>query len=133
MAKLFMPIKSPNRIHSENELDLDNTFVERRFGRSTHYLIFDTETEEKHLVPNTNHHFGGADSPAGIAKNNRANTVLAAHMGYGPYVNFNQNNIPIYQVEDNVAISDLINQLREGKLEKMAPITKGTCCSGGKH
>ena len=128
-----MPVKSPNGITTEQELDLDNTFVERRFGRSTHYLIFDTETEKKQLVPNTNHHFGGADTPAGIAKNNDVNTVLAAHMGYGPYVNFNQNKIPIYKVEDNVAISDLLAKLREGKLENMAPITKGTCCSGGKH
>lgn len=131
MAKLFMPIKSPDGVLSEKELDLNTTFVERQFGRSTHYLIFDTETEEKNLVANTNHHFGGTDSPVSIANKNQANIVLAAHMGYGPYLTFKESNIPIYQVGDNVTISDLINMLREGRLEKMSRVRKGTCCSSG--
>jgi len=116
----------------EDTPNLNELEIERRFGRTPFFLLIETENRSTKLLPNRNHHFNGNTSPYELAEENGVNTVLAAHLGYGPYVGFQERNIPILRADLHKSITDIIEEYSDGKLETLSAPEKGTCCSGTK-
>lgn len=132
MGKLFIPVKiETTSLQAPNSLE--NLTVERRFGRTPFYVLYDSETSEYRFVKNTNHHFSGTDTPWMVAAKSGADTVLAAHMGSKPYNGFQQSNISIYEVSENKPILNLIEDYKAGLLNLFKEPEEGSCCSGGNH
>ncbi|MHA2031892.1 MAG: NifB/NifX family molybdenum-iron cluster-binding protein [Candidatus Kariarchaeaceae archaeon] len=133
MTRLFIPVKINGSFKDNLKLNFNNIFVERRFGRSPFYLLADLETQNWKLIENTNHHFGGSDTPASIAFKFDADFVLASHMGYGPYVAFRNVNIPILQVNSEKPLGTLLKEFDISKYQQMEIPARGSCCSGAQN
>ncbi|MHA2028663.1 MAG: NifB/NifX family molybdenum-iron cluster-binding protein [Candidatus Kariarchaeaceae archaeon] len=133
MAKLFIPMKIRNNAKDNEKFDLEDLTVETRFGRTPYFMLIDSDSMKYEIIPNSNHHYGGRDSPVMIASKYNANVVLAAHMGHGPYVDFKSNHISVYQVGPNMSIKSAIEMFNSDELSQMKLPDIGTCCSGGKH
>ena len=133
MTRLLIPIKNNSDLVNRDFIDLNKLFVEPKFGRTPYYLIVDQIDQELKLIQNTNHHFGGTDTPVSIVAKNAVDTILAAQMGYGPYIGLRNNNVHIYQVESNLSVNLLINKFNSGELKTMQLPPEGMCCSGKRH
>jgi predicted Fe-Mo cluster-binding NifX family protein len=67
-------------IPTEGNGGLDDRVCEH-FGRSPTYTIYDTETGEVEILPNTSEHFGGSGLPAELLAQAGVNVVLCAGLG----------------------------------------------------
>lgn len=132
MTKLFLPIKSHSVIKESQTPNLDDLEIERRFGKTPFYLLYDTETEEIQFIPNTNHHFGGPDSPTDIVLRNKAEVVIANHMGLHPYSGFQRNGIGIKYTELNNPLKKIIELYNSNQLEEF-PTPGEKSCSDHNH
>ncbi len=133
MVKLYLPLKVNLGQKINNTAELDTLYVESKFGRTPLYLLLDTTTGERRIIENTNHHFGGNDSPPAIAINNGADAVLASHLGSRPYAGLKNAGIPVYLVDSNTSIDQLVKLYKSGDLSIMDEPGPGTCCSGRNH
>jgi predicted Fe-Mo cluster-binding NifX family protein len=131
MVKLLIPIKSDHNNEDllNEQTELNDLTVESKFGRSLHFLVYDTKNEDTKIILNQNQHFGGNIPPHILAKENNIDFVLAAHMGYHLYLGFKNNNISILQVDINKSVTSLINDYKQNRLFNLQEPKVGACCS----
>ena len=118
MARLFIPVKVPDgEIPSLDNLE---TFkLEQRFGKTPFYLLVDTSDFSFNLLRNQNHHFGGKIHPFQLAETNKADAVLASHMGSPPFKGFAKRNIPVYAVDSSLSVKQALDMFQKGQLSLM--------------
>lgn len=129
MTKLFIPVRKNDSFDENYDVDLHELYVEKQFGRTPYYLLADLKTKEWNLIQNTNHHFGGKDTPVSIAREQNADLVLASHIGYGPYTAFKKHNIPVLQTISNNSIQEILKGFNINEYDEIIPPAKGSCCS----
>ena len=123
MAKAILPIKA-----GENDIGISSAHLGKHFGRVPYYALFDSDTGEFSLVKNTNHHFGGTDTPADVVANAGATFVITSHLGSKPYNMFRERGITVLDANDADTVGDAARLWVEGKLQPMKEPEK-SCCS----
>lgn len=125
MTKIFAPLVTENR---EELKSLEDIHLEPRFGRAPVYILFDTNTQEFDIIPNTNHHFGGSDTPVSIVQRANPDYVLAPYLGSKPFRMISTTNIPIVQAIPNESFAEQLHKW--DTLHPMtAPPENSPCCT----
>lgn len=119
----------PVNVSDEGSLDYKAAAIDRRFGKVPYYVCFDSVTGEYELVRNTNHHFGGSDSPADVVEKAGAEFVIASHLGGKPFSMFKERGIEVLDAGDAKTVDEAVTLWLEGKLSPMAEPEHAGCCS----
>jgi predicted Fe-Mo cluster-binding NifX family protein len=85
------------------------------FGRVANYTIFDDETQEVTIIPNTSSHMGGTKLPAELLQEHNIDVMLCGGIGRRAIQLFEQFGIEIY-VGGQGSIKDVIDQYKNNKL-----------------
>lgn len=134
VSLLYLPLKvEPSALEHPKLEDLEKIYVEPAFGRTPYYLLYDTDNGHQEIINNTNHHFGGKDSPLDVIKRTKAEVIISSHLGSKPYNLFKSANYPILKVDQDQPFSEILKLYKEGKLTEMPLPEAGSCCSGGNH
>lgn len=81
-------------VPTEGQGGLDDR-VGEHFGRCPTYTIYDTETGEVEILPNTSEHMGGAGLPAQLLAQAGVDVVLCAGLGRRALALFEENGIEV--------------------------------------
>ena len=133
MTRLLIPIKKNDSFVGNIDLDLAELHLEPRFGRTPFYFLADLDSQEWELIQNTNHHFGGVDTPVSIASKHKVDLIFASHIGYGPYIGLKNKKIKILHVPNNESVNSIIDNFKLDLYNEITPPEKGMCCSGNNH
>ncbi len=125
MVRIIIPVKT----NGEGELDLKKISIDRHFGKVPFYACFDSVTGEYELVRNTNHHFGGSDTPADVVEKAGAKVVITSHLGGKPYSMFQERGIEVLDAGSAKTVEEAVTLWLEGKLAPMAAPDHEGCCS----
>lgn len=106
---------------------MDDT-VSQHFGRAPVYTVFDTETGEYSVVPNTSDHNGGVGLPTDLLAETGVDVMLCGGIGKSAAVMFQNMGIDVF-VGASGTINDAINAWKSGTLSKAAQ--DGNCGSHG--
>ncbi len=104
--------------------------VGQHFGKVLNYIIYDTETGETSILPNTSEHNGGVGLPPELMSENAVNVMLCGGLGTKAVAMFDQYGIEVF-VGAQGTIRDALNAWKEGKLEKANP--NNACTSHDHH
>lgn len=115
MTKLFFPIKED----SATAETLDQLTLERKFGKSTHYVVVDVTTNEFQILKNTNHHMGGTGCTSDIVSETQATAVVAAHMGAGAYQKLKAKDLPIFQGSLGLNGKDIVEKYHSNSFTEL--------------
>jgi predicted Fe-Mo cluster-binding NifX family protein len=123
MVKIFAPIKLNQ---NQDTFELENVFLNESFGRTPHYILFDTNNEQYDIIQNTNHHFGGNDTPMTIIARNQPDIVLASHLGTKPFNGINGLGVKIKRANAEIPLVNLFKSV--DKLEDLPEPLPGASC-----
>ncbi|RMG26688.1 MAG: hypothetical protein D6732_21035 [Methanobacteriota archaeon] len=124
MVRVIIPVK----VQEEGDFDLGKAEIDRHFGKVPFYACFDSVTGEYELVRNTNHHFGGTDTPADVVEKAGAKFVIASHLGGKPYSMFQERGIEVLDAGSAKVVDEVVRLWLEGKLSPMASPDHDGCC-----
>jgi len=88
------------------------------FGRCPYYTIFDDETGEVEILPNTSVHFGGEKQPPGLLKEKGVDILVCADLGRRAVGILSDAGIKVY-IGAEGTVEEALDEWREGKLEKV--------------
>jgi predicted Fe-Mo cluster-binding NifX family protein len=91
--------------------------VGEHFGRVPTYTIFDTETEQVEVIPNTSEHMGGRGYPPELLSKAGVNVMVCGGLGRRAIMMFEQMGIHVY-VGARGTVRDAIQMYRSGSLEE---------------
>ena len=95
--------------------------VSSRFGRCPYFMLYDTDTDEKEVFPNTSAtEAGGAGTSAAqtiVDKGVRA--VLSGRVGPKAFQVLSTAGVDIFLVKDGTSIEETVKLFKDGRLEKM--------------
>ncbi len=131
MTRLFLPLKL--RKDEKASTELKNLRLNKRFGHTRVYLLYDTENKSTMLINNENHHFGGKISPWTKAKENNVEVTIAPHLGSNPYKHLSNAGVKIFRGDENETLDIIVDRFLKGELEELPEPPEGTSCSGKKH
>ncbi|MCE7734871.1 MAG: hypothetical protein GPJ54_08350 [Candidatus Heimdallarchaeota archaeon] len=131
MVKLYFPIRVGEQLINQENVNLENLYPAKSFGRVPFYALVESNTAKTTLIPNTNHHFGGKDLPWDIAINSGADAILAVHMCERPYTKLKNYNVPIYGVDANNSLKQIVDAFNSGELKEIEAPEPGAGCSSG--
>ena len=100
-----------------------------RFGRSTYYLIYDSETSEVDIIDNpaVQARGGAGVQAAQIIGNNNADIVIAGFLGPNAANGLNALNLKIYQAPNqNITIQEVLNLYIQGNLNELSSANVGS-------
>lgn len=99
--------------------------VGQHFGKVLNYIMYDTETGEVSIIPNTSEHNGGVGLPPELMSKNGVNIMLCGGLGRKAVEMFEQYEIDVF-VGAQGTIQNALDAWREGKLQKA---TQDNACS----
>lgn len=85
------------------------------FGRVQNYTIYNDDTQEVTIIPNTSSHMGGTKLPAELLQEHNIDVMLCGGIGRRAIQLFEQFGIEIY-VGGQGMIKDVIDQFKNNKL-----------------
>jgi predicted Fe-Mo cluster-binding NifX family protein len=91
--------------------------VGQHFGKVLNYIVYDTQTGETSILPNTSEHNGGVGLPPELMSQNAVNIMLCGGLGRKAVAMFDEYGIEVF-VGAQGTIQDALNAWKEGKLEK---------------
>ncbi|WP_319508572.1 NifB/NifX family molybdenum-iron cluster-binding protein [uncultured Methanolobus sp.] len=103
--------------------------VGQHFGKVSYYTLYDTETKEATVIPNTSEHNGGTGLPPEIMAKEGVDIMLCGGLGRKAVVMFEQSGIEVY-IGATGTIQDAINAWESSGLKKA---TQDNSCSGHGH
>ncbi|WP_094226834.1 NifB/NifX family molybdenum-iron cluster-binding protein [Methanolobus psychrotolerans] len=103
--------------------------VGQHFGKVPYYALYDTETKEVSVIPNTSEHNGGIGLPPEIMAKEGVDIMLCGGLGSKAVIMFEQSGIDVF-IGATGTIQDAINAWESCKLTKA---TKDNSCSGHDH
>jgi predicted Fe-Mo cluster-binding NifX family protein len=103
--------------------------VGQHFGQVPNYTIYDTETKEVEILPNTSEHNGGVGLPPELMSKAGVHVMLCGGLGKKAVDMFERFEIDVF-VGANGLIKDAIESWNSGQLAKA---TKDNSCSGHDH
>jgi predicted Fe-Mo cluster-binding NifX family protein len=122
-----MRILAPIRLLQNYEkLELQRIYIEKSFGRTKNYLVFDTLTEEHQIIPNHNPHCG-KNNPLIVVTQTKPDIVLVANLGYQPYHGISALGVQIKQARTDIPIGLQFKFIQQ--LENFPIPLFGTTCT----
>lgn len=106
--------------------------VGQHFGKVLNYIIYDTESGEVSVLPNTSEHNGGVGLPPELMAKNGVNVMLCGGLGIKAVSMFEQYGIDVF-VGAQGTIQDALNAWKEGKLQNANPENACTSHDHGDH
>ncbi|WP_407354747.1 NifB/NifX family molybdenum-iron cluster-binding protein [Methanolobus sp. WCC5] len=106
-----------------------NDTVGQHFGKVPYYAVYDTETRDVSVIPNTSEHNGGTGLPPEIMAKVGVDVMLCGGLGVKAVAMFEQYDIEVF-VGATGTIQDAITAWEQCRLAKA---TKDNSCSGHGH
>ncbi|TGC10928.1 NifB/NifX family molybdenum-iron cluster-binding protein [Methanolobus halotolerans] len=103
--------------------------VGQHFGKVPAYTVYDTETGEFSVIPNTSEHNGGTGLPPELMAESGVELMLCGGLGKKAVVMFEQFGIDVF-VGASGKVADAIDAWKAGKLSKA---THDNACGGHDH
>jgi predicted Fe-Mo cluster-binding NifX family protein len=103
--------------------------VGEHFGRVPNYTIYDTETEQVEVIPNTSEHMGGRGLPPEVISKANVDIMLCGGLGRRAIMLFEQFGIMVY-VGAYGTVRDAIQMWKDGRLD---PATDENACRQHAH
>ena len=103
--------------------------VSPHFGSAPAFAIYDTETEEIFVLPNTSQHMGGVGLPPDLLHANDVSVLICGGLGVRALQMFNQLGIKVY----NGAVETVSETLALWKDNKLSEATFDQACPGHEH
>ncbi len=103
--------------------------VGQHFGKVPYYTVYDTDTKEATVIPNTSEHNGGTGLPPEIMDREGVDIMLCGGLGRKAVVMFEQYGIDVF-IGANGTIREAINSWEACELTKA---TQDNSCSGHGH
>ncbi|MFA6816256.1 MAG: NifB/NifX family molybdenum-iron cluster-binding protein [Lentisphaeria bacterium] len=96
--------------------------VDTRFGRAANFLLYDTETKEVSVIPNTQNlqaaQGAGIQSGMTVAKSG-AEAIITGHCGPKAFRVLQEGNVKIYLTDNTGSVADAIQLWEDGKLQSI--------------
>lgn len=115
-------------VPSNGQGGLDD-MVGQHFGQVPNYTVYDTDSKEVMVVPNTSEHNGGVGLPPELMSKEGVHVMLCGGLGKKAVDMFERFEIDVF-VGATGLIKDAIDSWDSGKLAKA---TKDNSCSGHDH
>jgi len=115
-------------VPTEGRGGLDD-FVSMHFGRAATFTIYDTDTGEVYVIPNTSEHFGGTGTPPELLAKAGVDVVVCGNLGPKAILMFEQFGIRVYSGASGTA-RDAIEAFLSGVLR---PASLDTACPDHRH
>ncbi|RUM34507.1 MAG: dinitrogenase iron-molybdenum cofactor biosynthesis protein [Archaeoglobus sp.] len=106
-----------------------NDLVSMHFGRAATFTVYDTETKEEYVIPNTSEHFGGVGTPPELLAKAGVDVVVCGNLGPKAVLAFERFGIKVYVGATGTA-KDAINAFLSGILQ---PASLDTACPDHRH
>ncbi len=106
-----------------------NDFVSMHFGRARTFTVYDTETGEVTVIPNTSEHFGGVGTPPELLARAGVDVVVCGNIGPKAIIMFEQYGIRVYSGATGTA-REAIEEFLNGVLQ---PASLESACSEHRH
>lgn len=91
--------------------------VGQHFGKVLNYTMYDTETGEVSIIPNTSEHNGGVGLPPELMAQNGVDVMLCGGLGRKALALFNKSGIEVFiGIQDTV--QDALDAWKAGTLQK---------------
>jgi predicted Fe-Mo cluster-binding NifX family protein len=103
--------------------------VGQHFGKVLNYILYDTESGEVSIIPNTSEHNGGVGLPPELMANNGVNIMLCGGLGRKAVSMFEQYDIDVF-VGAQGTIQNALDAWKEGKLQRA---NQENACSSHDH
>lgn len=103
--------------------------VGQHFGQVPNYTVYDTESKEVKVVPNTSEHNGGVGLPPELMSKEGVQVMLCGGLGKKAVDMFERFEVDVF-VGANGLVKDAIDSWNSGNLVKA---TKDNSCSGHDH
>lgn len=103
--------------------------VGQHFGKVLNYIMYDTESSEVSVIPNTSEHNGGVGLPPELMSQKGVNVMLCGGLGTKAVAMFEQYGIEVY-VGAQGTIWDALKAWETGRLQKA---TMDNACSSHEH
>lgn len=100
--------------------------ISQHFGRGPTFTIYDTETEEVEIIPNTSEHRGGKGKPPELLAEKGIDVMLCSNLGRRAIAMFEEFDIQVYSGAGG-KVKDAIEAWGEGDLKEA---TKESGCRG---
>ena len=120
MMKLCIPSMGQN--------GMDDT-VGQHFGKVPYYTLYDTESKEVSVIPNTSEHNGGVGLPPEIMAKEDVDIMLCGGLGRKAVVMFEEYNIAVFNGATG-SIRDAISAWEENSLSEATQLNS---CAGHDH
>ena len=121
---IYMKVCVPTR----DDKGLEGT-VEQHFGKAPMYTVFDTESEQISVLPNTSEHMGGVGLPPEHLSKNGIEIMLCAGLGYKAVKMFESYGIKVF-VGASGTVKSTLDAWKAGLLKEA---TVDNSCAGHEH
>ncbi|MFA0821801.1 MAG: NifB/NifX family molybdenum-iron cluster-binding protein [Methanomethylovorans sp.] len=103
--------------------------VGQHFGKVLNYIMYDTETSEVSILPNTSEHNGGVGLPPELMSKNGVDIMLCGGLGTKAVAMFEQYGIEVF-VGAQGTIQNALDAWKDGKLQKA---NMNNACTSHEH
>jgi predicted Fe-Mo cluster-binding NifX family protein len=100
-----------------------NSRVDARFGRSTYFLLVDTDTMEARPLPNNGASAsrGAGTQAAQFVVKQEVDAVISGDFGPNAYRVLDAAGLPLYLLGTSYTARDAVDRFKAGKLERFVP------------